>query len=167
MTRISKRLLCSVLVLMLLATLVPVAMAELTALQIQFSGMYATRYGDYEAVALSGSFDVYQDGVLVSRLNVTPDGDNTINLPGSSSVQIVPVMDTIPMEIRLNQYGYNVSITEGRVNIAPLSVFADAGLFSVRAGVKSSFELIDRDGKVTAFDTNEKGVYHLPTISIF
>ena len=125
MTMLCKKLLSAVLALMLIFCLAPVALAEETLLQVTLTGIYPSADGTEKSVPVSGAFDVYQADVYVGRLMVTPEGDNTIALPGEGSVRIAPVAGTYPEELPLNAYGYAVSITVGRLNIAPLVVNAD------------------------------------------
>lgn len=151
-----------VILLMLLA--VPFALAEeKTELQLAFIGMYATGSGDhyaYEAVNLSGSFDVYQNGRHVGR--ISGDG-SAITLPEDANVSLVPVQDTIPAEIPVSSKGYTVSIIPGQMNVAPIVVYANAGLFRVHTESAASFTLITETGdKLMSFSTDSKGDYTLP-----
>ncbi len=125
MTMLCKKLLSGLLALVLLLTLAPAALAAETQLQVTLTGMYPTADGNYEAVPVSGAFDVYQGETYVARLHVTPEGDNTVSLPGSGSVRITPVPASYPEELVLNEYGYAVSIADGRLNIAPIVVYAE------------------------------------------
>lgn len=163
MTMLGKKLLCGLLALMLLLSLAPAALAEsTTTLRVDFTGMYATKDGDYQAVPLTGVFDVYQGDALAGSLSVSPDGRNTIALNGAGSVRLVPVMDTISAGIELSEYGYSLSVAEGRLNIAPLTVYANAGLFIMEGGQTAAYELLDVDGEsFMSFETDEKGNYAL------
>ena len=125
MTMLCKKLLSAVLALMVIFSLAPVALAEETLLQVTLTGIYPSADGTEKSVPVSAAFDVYQAEVYVGRLEVTPEGDNTIALPGEGSVRIAPVAGTYPAELLLNAYGYAVSIAAGRLNIAPLVVYAD------------------------------------------
>lgn len=160
MTMLCRKLLSGLLAVLLLTSLAPMALAEETQLQVKLTGMYYTAAGEYQAVPAEAVFDVFQDGEKVAVLNVTPKGDNTVSLPGSGAVRIAPVPGTYPAELPMNAYGYSVSIAEGRLNIAPLQLYAEAGLFIVEAFTASSFELLDAQGEVfMAFQTNENGYY--------
>ena len=162
MTMLCRKLLSGLLALMMILSLAPAALAEETLLQVNLTGMYYTKDGAYQAVPASGVFDVYQNDQKVAALNVTPDGENTVVLSGGGSVRIVPVMDSIPAELPVSAYGYAVSVEAGRLNIAPVVVYANAGLFVVDAGVQSEFELLDAKGEAfMAFQTDEKGYYAL------
>ncbi len=161
MTMLGKKRLCILLTLMLLASCMPAALAE-AMLKLEFTGMYVTRDGEYAAVPLSGVFDVHQGDTLLGQLNVTPEGENTIALTGTGTVRIVPVMDTIPAGITLSEYGYSLNVTDGRLNIAPLTVYAEAGLFAVEGNPLTEYSLLDAaQQKVLSFRTDEAGHYAL------
>ena len=118
MTMLCKKLLSGLLALMLLLTLAPAALAEETTLKVSLTGLTLAN----EKVELSAVFDVYQDNQKVGTLTIIPGGQNTIALPGSSNVALVPVAGTYPAEYPLNVYGYGVAIMAGRLNIAPIEV---------------------------------------------
>ena len=161
MTTLSKKLLAGILALALLLSLVPAAMADQTRMQVTLTGMYATRDGDYQSVAVAGMFEVYQNEVLVGLVDVAGE-DNIITLAGADAVRVAPVEGTIPAELPVNAYGYGVALVQGRLNIAPIVVYAEAGLFAVEAEVLASFELLDAQGaSVLTFETDEKGFYAL------
>lgn len=161
MTMLGKKHFCILLTLLLLLSCVPAALAE-TLLKLEFTGMYATRNGEYTAVPLSGVFDVHQGDTLLGQLNVTPEGANTIALTGTGAVRIVPVMDTIPADIPLSEYGYSLNITDGRLNIAPLTVYSEAGLFAVSGNPLTAYSLLDAaQEKVLSFQTDDTGSYAL------
>lgn len=124
MTKFCSKLLSGLLALAILITLVPAAMAEETLLQVQLYGLYPAPDGTYQSVAAAGTFDVYQGNLLIGTLNVTPNGENTITLPSAEAVRLAPVPGTYPEELELNDYGYGLQLTEGRLNIAPISVYA-------------------------------------------
>lgn len=126
MMMLSRKILAGLLSLVLAFTFASAALAEETLLQVMLTGMYPTADGDYESVAVSAAFDVYHQEVYVGCLEITPAGMNTIALPGGGTVRISPVPGTYPEELPLNAYGYSVTITEGRLNIAPLTVYAEA-----------------------------------------
>lgn len=162
MTMHGKKLFCMLLTLVLLAVCLPAALAEATALKLEFTGMYATKDGEFKAVSLSGAFDIYQGDALLGQLNVTPEGENTIALTGSDAVRLVPVMETIPAGIALSEYGYSLSVTEGRLNIAPLTVYAQAGLFTLEGNPLAQYALQDAKGDtVLTFHTDSEGTYAL------
>ncbi len=125
MTMLCKKLLSAMLALMMVFSLAPAALAEETLLKVTLTGIYPSADGTEKSVPVSGAFDVYQAEVYVGRLEVTPEGDNTLALPGEGSVRIAPVAGTYPAELPLNAYGYAVSIAAGRLNIAPLVVYAE------------------------------------------
>lgn len=163
MTKCKIRVITGLVILLMLCA-APFALAEeKTKLQLAFIGMYATGSGDqyaYEAVDLSGSFDVYQNGRHVGRISA--DG-RAITLPEDVNVSLVPVQDTIPAEIPVSGKGYTVSIIPGQTNVAPIVVYADAGLFRVHTESAASFTLITETGdKLMAFSTDTKGDYTLP-----
>ncbi len=162
MTMLGKKLMCALLALMMLLSMAPLALAEEAALRVDFTGMYATGDGEYQAVSLSGVFDVYQGETKVGSVNVVPGGENTITVDGAQAVRLVPVMDTIPAEIQLSEYGYSLQLTAGRLNIAPLTVYANAGLFVVEGNPQMEYALLDADGEtVLTFQSDENGDYAL------
>ncbi|MGN1369330.1 MAG: hypothetical protein ACI4WX_10705, partial [Aristaeellaceae bacterium] len=162
MRMLCKKLISTLLTLTLLLTLAPAALAEGTQLQVTLSGLYATRDGTYLSVAVDAVFDVYQDEQKVGVLNVTADGPNTIDLDSNASVRLAPVEGSYPAELPLNAYGYGVRISEGRLNIAPIQVKAEAGLFTLEAGQQAAFVLLNDLGEsVLAFQTDEAGFYAL------
>ena len=160
MTTLVKKLFSAMLVLAMVMMLTPSALAEGTFLQMSLTGMYYTSAGTYQEVPLSGAFDVFQDEHKIGTINVTPEGDNTIALPGGGNVRIAPVEGAIPKELPVNTYGYSVAIAEGRMNIAPLVLYAQAGLFIVDAKAMAEFALIDEAGETyMIFQTNDRGYY--------
>lgn len=162
MTMHGKKLFCMLLTLALLAFCMPAALAEATTLKLTFTGMYATSGGTYTAVPLSGVFEVHQGDALLGQLNVSPDGENTIALTGTGDVRLVPVADTLPAGITLSEYGYSLTVTEGRMNIAPLTVYAEAGLFVLTGNPQAEYTLLDSAGEaVLTFRTDEHGDYAL------
>ena len=160
MRMLCKKLIAAWMALTLVLTLAPAALAEGTQLQVTLSGLYATRDGSYQSVALNGTFDVYQENRLVGVY--ATDGQDAMLLPDASMVRLVPVPGSYPAELPLNEYGYGVRITEGRLNIAPIQAYANAGLFAVEAGAESAFELLNAQQEtVLAFRTDEAGAYAL------
>lgn len=163
MTKCKRRLITAMLALLMLFAATVAAAEGKTGLQLTFIGMYATGSGDqyaYEPVNLSGSFDVYQNGAHVGR--ICADG-SVMTLPGDGNVSLVPVGDTIPAEIPVSSKGYTVSIIPGQTNIAPIVVYANAGLFRVHTESAASFTLITETGdRLMTFSTDSKGDYTLP-----
>lgn len=154
------KLLCGLLTLMLLASLAPAALADGTILQVQFTGLYATPNGEYKELPLAGLFDVYQNDQKVGVLEVTADGENAIALNAGGSVRLVPVAGSYPAEAALNEYGYSVSVTEDRLNIAPLKVYVNAGLFVLHAAPDTDMQLLDaQGGTVLSFRTDAEGYF--------
>ncbi len=155
-----KKLISGATALMLLMSCVPAALAEETSLQITLNALFATRDGAYVSRAAEGAFDVYQNDALLGRVNA---GD-TVVLPGSGAVRISPAEGSIPAWLPLNSYGYGVNIAEGRLNIAPIAAYADAGFFAVEGLYQASFEVNDAQGNaVLTFDTDESGLYAVDT----
>ena len=122
MRMLCKKLLWGLLAMMIL--LAPAALAEETQLKVELYGLYATEDGNYQSVAASCTFEVYQNDALVGTVEVTPEGENIITLPGAAEVRLAPVAGTYPAELELNAYGYGLALMEGRLNIAPISVYA-------------------------------------------
>ena len=118
MTMLCKKLLSSLMVLVMLLSLMPAALAEETTLKVTLTGVTSAN----KKVELSAVFDVYQDNQKLGMLTVIPGGQNTIALPGDGSVALVPVAGTYPAEYPLNVYGYGVAIMPGRLNVAPIEV---------------------------------------------
>lgn len=124
MRMLCRKLISGLLALMLLLSLAPAALAESTQLKVELYGLYAAQDGTYQSVAAGGTFDVYQEEIKVGTLTVVPGGENVITLPGSGNVRLAPIDGSYPAELPLSSYGYGVSITEGKLNIAPISVYA-------------------------------------------
>ena len=122
MRMLCKKLLWALLAMMIL--LAPAALAEETQLKVELYGLYATEDGNYQSVAASCTFEVYQNDTLLGTVEVTPEGENTITLPSVAEVRLAPVAGTYPEELELNAYGYGLALMEGRLNIAPISVYA-------------------------------------------
>lgn len=125
MTMLCRKLLSGLLALTLLLSLAPAAMAEETRLQVNLTGLYPMADGTYQSVAASGVFDVYQDGAKIAALSVTPEGENIITLNSAGAVSLIPVMGSFSAEMAMNEYGYGVNISEGRLNIANIQVYAN------------------------------------------
>ncbi len=158
-----KKLFTGLLALLLLL-LIPSALADGTQLQVNFIGMYAMSDGSYKAIPLSGDFDVQQNGVTVATISVSPDAANVIDLETTGNVVLMPVMETMPEAVPVSEYGYAVSVVAGRLNIAPIVAYADAGLFTVQAGPGAVFALWDDEGIcVLEFYTDSQGFYALDT----
>ncbi|MBR3765262.1 MAG: hypothetical protein IKK57_12035 [Clostridia bacterium] len=158
-----KRLaLCLLAVLMLLTMLLASAEQE-TQLQLTFIGMYATSDGGYQARSLKGAFDVYYNGRIIGTVTSDENGSEPMPVSVSGNVQLIPVQDTMPEGISVNAQGYTVSIVQGRLNLAPIVVYAQAGLFRVHTESRAEFELISEVGDtVLRFATDSKGDYALP-----
>ncbi len=162
MTTLFRKLLSGLLALTLILSLAPAAFAEETSLQLSLTGLYACKDGTYASVAAAGSFDVYQDGRMIGTVNLAAEGGDIITLPGSGDVSVIPVAGTIPAELPVSEYGYGIAITEGRQNIAPITVYANAGLFKVCADYQADFELLDAQGEtVLTFRTDADGIFAL------
>lgn len=158
-----KRFALLLVLLLTVLALWPAAAENSTQLQLTFIGMYATSEGGYAARNLSGTFEVYQNGKLIGRVEAGGEGGAPMNLSVSGNVQLVPVMDTIADEIPVNEDGYTVSIVQGRTNYAPVVVYAQAGLFRVHTESQADFALISEEGQVVlSFSTDSKGDYALP-----
>lgn len=163
MKSVKRLALCLLAMLMLLAAL-PAAAEEDTQLQLTFIGMYATSDGGYAAKNLEGAFDVYYNGRIIGTVTSDANGSMPMPIAVSGNVQLVPVTDTIPEGITVNPQGYTVSIVPGRLNLAPIVVYAQAGLFRVHTESRAEFELISEVGDtVMTFSTDSKGDYALPT----
>ena len=89
MRMLCKKLIAALMALTLVLALAPAALAEDTQLQVTLSGLYATRDGSYQSVALNGTFDVYQENCLVGVY--ATDGQDAMLLPDASMVRLVPV----------------------------------------------------------------------------
>ena len=127
MKSVKRLALCLLAVLMMLATL-PAAAEEDTQLQLTFIGMYATSDGAYVAQNLAGTFEVYYNGRSVGTVTSDAEGSMPMPISVTGNVLLAPVMDTIPAGITVNPQGYTVSIVPGRLNLAPIVVYANAGL---------------------------------------
>ena len=97
MRMLGKRFLSLLLTLGMLLMLLPAAAAsELTMLQVDFLGMYATSAGTYESRKFTGDFTVMQNGAAVGTIRLTDFGSDPISVPGTGNVQLVPVAETMP-----------------------------------------------------------------------
>ncbi len=162
MTMLCKKLLSGLMAMVMLLTLMPAAFAEETQLQVTLSGMYAKRDGSYETVPVPGIFEVYQDGVNLGVLKTSYQQEYTIALPGDGPVSLVPVAGSSPAELPLNEYGYGINIVPGRMNIAPIVVYANAGLFSVVGDYQAEYAVLDQAGEeVMTFRSDFEGGYKL------
>lgn len=158
-----KKLALLLCVLLIALAFLPAVAESATQLQLTFIGMYASSDGGYAARNLSGTFEVYQNGKLIGRVEAGGTGSAPLALSVSGNVQLVPVMDTIAEEISVNEDGYTVSIVQGRTNYAPVVVYAQAGLFRVHTESQADFALISEEGQVVlSFSTDSKGDYALP-----
>ena len=163
MFRTIRRLLTAMIAALLLLAMLPAAADGQTQLQLIFIGMYATSDGSYTARNLSGTFQVYQNGQLVGTIKSDTNGSDPLRLERSGNVQVVPVKGTVASEIPVSEQGYTVSVVEGRMNIAPVVVYVQAGLFRVHTESAASFSLISDNGDtVMSFSTDSKGDYALP-----
>lgn len=162
MTKLVKKLICAFLALLMILSAMSVALAEETALRIDFSGVFATKDGNDATVPLEGVFEVFREDERLFALHVTPDGENTMDVPGAGQIRLVPVMDTIPAGIVLSEYGYSLTLTAGRLNIAPLTVRANAGLFVLEGDADTEYALLDAEGEYAlTFCTDENGRFEL------
>ena len=163
MRMLGKRFLSLLLTLGMLLMLLPAAAAsELTMLQVEFLGMYATSAGTYESRKFTGDFTVMQNGEAVGTIRLTDFGSDPISVPGTGNVQLVPVAETMP-EDAVMAASYTVSIVDGRLNKAVIAVLTDTGLFTVHTESSSSFDLINERGEtILSFDTDSRGDYALP-----
>ncbi|MBQ2954748.1 MAG: carboxypeptidase regulatory-like domain-containing protein [Clostridia bacterium] len=158
-----KRLVLCLLALALGLSLTGAAAEGATQLQLTFIGMYATSDGGYASRNLTGSFQVYQNGEHVGVIESDENGSQPLTLDVSGNVQLIPVMETIPADIAVNEQGYTVSVVAGRTNYAPVVVFAKAGLFRVHTESQAEFSLISEESEVVmTFSTDSKGDYALP-----
>ncbi|MGN0970325.1 MAG: SdrD B-like domain-containing protein, partial [Aristaeellaceae bacterium] len=138
------------------------SLAETTTLTVSLTGLWAQGDGSWRTEALSGSFDVYQGGEALGRIDVTGQGSEPITLKDASSVTLIPDMDTMPEGYLVYAGGYAVVVTEGRQNMAPMNVCADAGLFTLQAEGVAAFTLTGEDGDVVSVTTDENGWYACP-----
>ena len=162
MTMLCKKLLCGLMAMLMLLTMAPAAFAEETRLQITLSGRYALSDGSYETVAANGAFQVYQDGALLGEIQVGEGLENSLVIPGDGPVSLVPVAGSYPEELPLNEYGYGLNVAGGRVNIAPIVVDANAGLFALVGDYQADYALLDAQGEeVMTFRSDFEGSYTL------
>ena len=162
MTMLCKKLLCGLLTLMLILSLAPAAMAAETRLQVTLTGMYAMKDGSYQPVAAACNFDVYQNNQKVGTIKVKPEGKSSIALPAGGAVSLVPVAGTYPEELPMNPYGYGVNVQEGKMNLAPITVYAEAGLFRVVGDYQADYVLLNAKGEaVMNFRSDIEGGYRL------
>ena len=159
---LGKKLLCWLLCATMLLSLTAPALAEDTTLRMEFRGLLATTEG-WVSVPLSGTFTVMQDDQAVGTLEAVDAISNTIALTGDGAVRLVPDMDTMPEDYECAEGGYSVSVTAGVPNVAPVMVYALAGLFEVQAEGAAEFELLNAEDEVAlTFTTDENGFYALP-----
>ncbi|MGN0745726.1 MAG: SdrD B-like domain-containing protein [Aristaeellaceae bacterium] len=138
------------------------SLAETTTLTVSLTGLWAQADGSWRTEALSGSFDVYQGDEALGRIEVSEQGSAPITLRDAGSVTLIPDMDTMPEGYLVYAGGYAVAVTEGRQNLAPMNVLADAGLFTLQAEDAAAFTLTAEDGASLAVTTDGNGWYASP-----
>ena len=139
-----------------------VSLAETTTLEVSLTGLTALADGSWRTEGLSGSFEVYQGGEALGRIDVPAQGSASVALKDGGSVTLIPVMDTMPGGYMIYAGGYAVAVTEGRKNLAAMNVCANAGLFTLQAEGAASFTLTAEDGTALPFVTDEEGWYACP-----
>ena len=139
-----------------------VSLAETTTLEVSLTGLTALADGSWRTEGLSGSFEVYQGGEALGRIDVPAQGSASVALKDGGSVTLIPVMDTMPGGYLIYAGGYAVAVTEGRQNLAAMNVCANAGLFTLQAEGAASFTMTAEDGTVLPFATDEHGWYACP-----
>ena len=171
-TRIRKGMLWT-LVMVLLCTMLPVAMAAQTTLSVSFNGLRATSEGQWMTEPLTGTFEVWSGTTLLGQVTSHPqDGSaDTLALSSTEEITLRPVMETMPEGYLIQDAPISVSIAEGKENNPPVLVYADAGLFTVQGEVNASFAVLklqqDEAGEETleevlTFSLDETGNYILP-----
>ena len=73
-----------------------VSLAETTTLEVSLTGLTALADGSWRTESLSGSFEVYQGGEALGRIDVPAQGSATIALRDGGGVTLIPVMETMP-----------------------------------------------------------------------
>ena len=136
-----------------------VSLAETTTLEVSLTGLTALADGSWRSESLSGSFEVYQGGEALGRIDVPAQGSATIALRDGGGVTLIPVMETMPGGYMIYAGGYAVAVTEGRQNLAAMNVCANAGLFTLQAEGAASFTLTAEDGTALSLTTDEQGWY--------
>ena len=96
-TRIRKGMLWT-LVMVLLCTMLPVAMAAQTTLSVSFNGLRATSEGQWMTEPLTGTFEVWSGTTLLGQVTAHPqDGSaDTLALSSTEEITLRPVMETMP-----------------------------------------------------------------------
>lgn len=142
-TRIRKGMLWT-LVMVLLCTMLPVAMAAQTTLSVSFNGLRATSEGQWMTEPLTGTFEVWSGTTLLGQVTAHPQDGSAYTLALSSTEEITlrPVMETMPEGYLIQDAPISVSIAEGKENNPPVLVYADAGLFTVQGEVNASFAVL-------------------------
>ena len=159
---LGKKLLCWLLCAAMLLGMAAPALAEETTLRLEFRGLRATTDG-WENEPLSGVFTVMQGDRIIGTLEAAEAVSETIALDGNDVVRLIPEMDTMPEGYMIAESGYAVSVTVGLPNIAPVVVYAAAGLFEVQAESAAEFVLVDVDDEIAlSFATDDAGFYALP-----
>ena len=149
--------------LMLLVGVCPAALAADTVLEVSFAGLTAQSDGLWETTQLSGRFTVYQGGMQIGEIATDGVSNGSVRLNGAGNVTIVPVQESMPEGYQIHASGYTVTVTEGHINLAPLRVYANAGLFTVQAMDAYEFVLTDARGEeALRFTTDENGWYAVP-----
>lgn len=162
MKNMLKRLAALLVCLTLALGSAPLALAEDTVLAVSFTGLTAQADGQWASEKLSGRFTAYQGGARIGDIITDGENNGVLTLPGSGNVTLVPVMEDMPAGYLVHESGYAIAVTEGRTNLAPLQVFADAGLFTLQAQGAYDFTLMDEMGVETmTFSTDENGWYAL------
>jgi len=163
MKTVRTKILAMLMCIVMLLGMAPAAMADWTTLEVQFCGLIPQAGGQWQMQPLSGSFSVQQNGAEVGVLSADAEGSGTVKLNQASNVLLVPDAATMPAGYQIQETGYSVSITAGRLNTALVMVYADAGLFTLQATGACGFTLTDEQGvEALSFTTDEQGSYTLP-----
>lgn len=170
-TRIKKGILWS-LVMVLLCTVLPGAMAAQTTLSVSFNGLRATAEGQWLTEPLTGDFEVWSGDALLGTVTANAQGSTeTLPLASTEDISLRPVMETMPEGYLIQDAPISVSIAEGKENHPPVLVYADAGLFTVQGEIGASFALLQAQqnesgeetlAEVLTFSLDDTGNYVLP-----
>ena len=115
----SNRCFALLLVLALLCGMIPAAQADVVTLGIYFCGRKTTTDGTEKIVRLEGTFRVLQNGVEIGTIEA---GKETLTLPDTERIRIVPLAETIDPEWDLSNAACEVTPDAGSTYTVPVIV---------------------------------------------
>lgn len=168
MSNVFKHIISLLLSVIMLLSMAPTALADLTSVKVILYGLTALPDGEWQSERLEGSFQVYQNGTEIGTLKA--GDDYTLNLPASDNVMLVPITDSISSDYIVSETGSSVAITAGHINLVRLMVYADRGIVQIMTDGAAEYSIyladatMDPEGLYTyVFATDQSGRYTIPT----